>query len=329
LKAITIERTGGPDVLQPTEMESVSPGPGQVAIDVAYAGVNFIDTYQRTGAYPVPLPFVPGLEGSGRISALGENADAFAVGQRVAWRAASGGGYAQQIVTGVDDVVAIPDEVDDASAAALLFQGLTAHYLATSTYPVNSGDVVVIHAAAGGVGLLLTQIVKRRGGVVVGTVSRPDKAELARSIGADHVVAYDEFPTRVADITDGAGAAAVFDGVGRDTFDASLAALKVRGTLVLYGASSGPVPPVDPMRLNFGGSLYLTRPTMVHYVTTGAEMRQRANELFAWLSSNQLRLSIGRTYALADAGQAHEDLEARNSVGKLLLDVTMSPSDRT
>ena len=318
-EAVVIARHGGPDVLELGSVELRDPGLGEVAVEVAFAGVNFIDTYQRSGLYPTPLPFTPGMEGSGRVSALGSGVSDLAIGQRVAWRSL-GGGYAERLVIGADSVVAVPDGVDDSTAAALLFQGMTAHYLATSTYPVGRGDVVVVHAAAGGVGLFLTQVVKIRGGVVVGTVSTPEKAELARTVGADHVVDYADLVPRVKEITDGLGAAAVFDGVGRATFDQSLEALRPRGTLALFGASSGPVPPVDPMRLN-AGSFYLTRPTMVHYVTTRDEMVARANELFGWLGSGRLSVTIGGVYPLDETRRAHEALESRSSSGKLLLDV--------
>jgi NADPH2:quinone reductase len=323
VRAIQITQHGGPEVLVPVDIETGSPGPGQIAIDVAYAGVNFMDTYQRAGAYPVPLPFVPGLDGSGRVVEVGAEVTGFAVGDRVAWPVGARG-YAERVVIPGNDAVVLPDDVDDATAAALLFQGMTAHYLATSTFPCAPGDLVVVHAAAGGVGQLLTQIVKLRGGVVVGTVSTPEKAELARAAGVDHVVGYEDFVDRVKEISGGAGAAAVYDGVGLDTFDQSLAALRPRGTLVLFGASSGPVPPFELMRLSSGGSLFVTRPTLANYIGSRAEMAARTDDLFAWLTSGQLTVSIGGIYPMADARRAHEDLESRSTAGKLLLEVAAS-----
>lgn len=289
-------------------------------VDVAASGVNYIDTYQRSGLYPIRAPFVPGLEGAGRIVALGEGVTGLSTGDRVGWAAAAGS-YAEQAIVDAARAIPVPDGVADDVAAAVFLQGLTAHYLATSTYPVQQGDSVLVHAAAGGVGLLLTQIVKLRGGRVIATVSTDEKAELARAAGADEVIRYDQvdFSAETRRLTAGRGVPAVFDGVGRTTFDGSLATLRPRGIMVLYGAASGPVPPVDPQRLNSGGSLFLTRPSLVHYTGTREELLARAGDLFGWIEAGKLDVRIGGRYPLADARRAHEDLEGRRSTGKLLL----------
>jgi NADPH2:quinone reductase len=236
----------------------------------------------------------------------------------VAWQGAPGS-YAEQVVVPVEACVPVPDSVPDDVAAALLLQGLTAHYLCTSTYPVNAGDIVLLHAGAGGVGLLLTQLVKARGAEIIATVGTPEKAKLSKGAGADHVIRYDEVEATVRDVTGGQGVAVVYDGVGKDTFDTSLAALRRRGMLVLYGASSGPVPPVDPQRLNSGGSLYLTRPTLGHYVATPAELQWRAGELFAAVTAGALSVRVGATFPLDQVRAAHEALEGRRTTGKVLL----------
>ena len=321
MRMVVGERLGGPDVLRITEQEAPRPGPGQVVVDVAAAGVNYMDIYQREGVgnYRTEPPFVPGAEGAGTVAAVGQDVTvAVAVGDRVAW-AGQGSSYAEQVVLPANRVVPVPDEVSLQVAAAAILQGMTAHYLVTSTFPVREGDVAVVHAAAGGVGLLLTQMVKRRGGIVVATTSGGEKAELALGAGADHVVGYDRFRAIVDDVTEGAGAHVVYDGVGKDTFDDSLAALRPRGMMVLYGAASGQVPPVDPQRLNSGGSLFLTRPTLVHYIADVQELRWRASEVFDWIAKGELEVRIGGTYPLADAGRAQEDLASRRTTGKLLL----------
>jgi NADPH2:quinone reductase len=317
------ERLGGPEVLRLTEQEAPRPGPGQVVVEVAAAGVNYMDIYQREGVgnYRTDPPFVPGAEGAGTVAAVGEGVTNLTVGDRVAW-AGSGNSYAEQVALPAHRVVLVPDGVGLQVAAAAILQGMTAHYLVTSTFPVREGDVAVVHAAAGGVGLLLTQMVKRRGGIVVATTSGGEggeKAELALGAGADHVVGYDRFRDIVDGATDGAGAHVVYDGVGKDTFDDSLAALRLRGMMVLYGAASGQVPPVDPQRLNSGGSLFLTRPTLVHYIADTAELRWRAGEVFDWIAKGELDVRIGGTYPLADAGRAQDDLAGRRTTGKLLL----------
>ena len=319
-KAVVVRATGGPEALELADVEAKSPGSGELLVDVAAAGVNFIDCYHREGRYPLDLPFGPGLEGTGRVSAVGPDVTGFAVGDRVAW-AQSLGSYAEQAVVPVKDAVPVPEGVDDDTAAALLLQGLTAHYLVASTYPVQKGDTVLVHAAAGGVGLLLVQLAKARGARVIGTVSTEAKEALAREAGADEVIRYDQvdFAPEVRELTDGEGVAAVYDGVGRTTFDGSLASLRPRGVLALFGASSGAVPPFDPLRLNQAGSVFLTRPSLGAHVATREELEWRAGELFAAVADGSLTVRIGGRYPLAEARRAHEDLEGRRTTGKVLL----------
>jgi NADPH2:quinone reductase len=319
MRTIVVTRHGGPEVLRLEDAEAPTPGPGELVVAVAAAGVNFRDIYEREGqGYVTEPPFRLGQEGAGTVTAVGPGVESFAEGDRVAWATADGS-YAQQVVVSATAAVPVPAGVDLSVAAALMLQGMTAHYLACSTYPVQAGDVAVVHAAAGGVGLLLTQLVKQRGGVVVATTSGADKADLARGAGADTVAGYDDFPAVVAEVTGGRGAAVVYDGVGQATFDASLTALRRRGMMVLYGAASGPVPPLDPQRLNSAGSLYLTRPMLGHYLADRAELEWRAGELLGWVRDGTLDVRIGATYPLADAARAHKDLAARKSTGKLLL----------
>jgi NADPH:quinone reductase len=282
--------------------------------------VNFMDIYQREGIgnYRREPPFALGAEGAGTVTALGEGVTGLSVGDRVAWTLAAGS-YAEQVVLPASRAVPVPAGISLQVAAAVILQGLTAHYLVTSTYPVRDGDVAVVHAAAGGVGLLLTQLAKRRGGTVVATTSGGAKEGLARAAGADYVVGYGNFRAAVAQATDGMGAHVVYDGVGKDTFDDSLAALRPRGMMVLYGAASGQVPPFELQRLNSGGSLFATRPTLAHYVATVGELRWRAGEVFDLVAGGELDVRIGGSYALADAARAQEDLAARRTTGKLLL----------
>ncbi|MTD55858.1 quinone oxidoreductase family protein [Amycolatopsis pithecellobii] len=318
--AVQIRRTGGPEVLELTGVTIGDPGPGQLLVDVAAAGVNYLDTYQRSGLYSIELPAVLGLEGAGRVVSVGKGVTQFRPGDRVAWQNAFGS-YATQALVPERVAVAVPDAVSDEIAAALLLQGITAHYLARSLYPVAEGDNVLVHAAAGGTGLLLTQLVKARGGRVLATVSSEEKAKLAREAGADEVIRYDEvdFAKQARELTGGEGVAVVYDGVGKNTFDGSLASLRVRGTLALFGAASGPVPPFDPQRLSAGGSLFLTRPTAYDYIRTREELTWRADELFQSVVDGKLTVRIGHRYPLAEARQAHEDLQARRTTGKLLL----------
>ncbi len=322
MRAILIEQRGGPEVLNVVEHPAPQAGPGQIVAEVAAAGVNYMDIYQRegVGGYRPPLPFVTGGEGAGTVIAVGPDVTGLAVGDRVAWVGPAS--YAEQVALPADRVVPVPDGISTELAAASILQGMTAHYLATSTYPVRAGDVTVVHAAAGGVGLLLTQMIKQRGGIVVGTASGgPDgeKHALAREAGADHVAGYDHFRAVVAEVTGGVGAHVVYDGVGQATFGDSLASLRPRGMLVVYGAASGQVPPFDIQRLNSAGSLFATRPTLAHYIADPQELRWRAGEVFDWIAAGQLDVRIGGRYPLADAGQAQQDLAARKTTGKLLL----------
>lgn len=320
IDAVLVRATGGPEVLEFDQVDAPTPGPGELLVAVGAAGVNFIDTYQRSGLYKRSLPFVPGAEGAGTVVAVGAEVTDFAEGDHVAWADAPGS-YAQRVVVPARKAFRVPVGIDDETAAAAMLQGITAHYLVTSTYAVKPGDTALVHAAAGGVGLLLTQLVKARGGKVIATVSTPEKEALAREAGADEVVRYTEvdFAEAVADLTGGTGVAVVYDGVGRTTFDKSLASLARRGMLALYGASSGPVPPLDPQRLNQAGSVFLTRPTIGHHIATPEEFRWRCDELFSAISGGRISVRIGHRYPLAQARQAHEDLEGRRTTGKLLL----------
>ena len=319
MRAVLVSDTGTADVLQVTDVDQPSPGPGQVLVQVAVAGVNYMDVYQRSGGVPLPTPFVAGVEGVGTVVALGDGVDGLAVGQRVGWMRGGQGSYAEFVAVDAAMAVPVPDGVPDDVATAVLMQGVTAHYLATDTYRVQPGDTVLVHAAAGGVGQLLTQVVRLRGGRVIGTVSTPEKAAAARDAGADEVLQYDEVPDRVLALTDGRGVAVVYDGVGAATFEGSLASLRPRGVLVVYGTASGPTPPLEIPRLNSGGSLYVTRPTVVHYTATREELRARTDEVFGWVATGQLRVSIGGRFALPDARQAQQALESRRTTGKLLL----------
>jgi NADPH:quinone reductase len=320
MRVVVVERHGGPEVLSVAEYATLEPGPGEVLVEVAAAGVNFMDIYQREGigGYRAEPPFVLGGEGAGTVAAVGEGVTELSVGDRVAWTGA-GGCYAEQAVLPASRAVPVPGGISLQVAAAVILQGLTAQYLVTSTYPVRAGDVAVVHAAAGGVGLLLTQMVRRGGGIVVATTSGGEKEDVARAAGAHYVTGYDNFRAAVAQATGGVGAHVVYDGVGKDTFDDSLAALRPRGMMVLYGAASGQVPPFDLQRLNSGGSLFVTRPTLAHYIASVEELRWRAGEVFDLVASGELDVRIFGSYALADAARAHEDLAARRTTGKLLL----------
>lgn len=322
MRAIQVTETGGPDVLRLTELPDPEPGAGQLLVKVAAAGVNYIDTYHRSGAYPTPLPFIPGSEGSGTVVAVGPDTPGnVAAGDQVAW-ALSSGSYAELAVVPAEQAVPVPAGVDLEIAGGCLLQGMTAHYLAVSVHAVQSGETVLVHAAAGGMGLLLTQLATARGGRVIGTVSTAAKEQLARQAGAAEIIRYtevDDIAGELRRLTGGEGVAAVYDGVGASTFDASLASLRPRGMFALYGAASGPVPPVDPQRLNSAGSVFLTRPKLGDYVATREELLWRAGEVFSGIRDGSLRIIIGGRYPLADAAQAHWDLESRRTTGKLLL----------
>jgi NADPH:quinone reductase len=321
VRAIQISSAGGPDVLTPAELPDPEAGPGSLLVEVAAAGVNYIDTYQREGIYPMTLPYVPGLEGAGRVRAVGEGVSGFAVGDRVAW-AEGLGSYAELVAVPADKAVPVPDALSDEVAAAALLQGMTAHFLVTDTHPVQAGEDVLVHAAAGGLGLMLTQLATARGARVIGTVSTPEKEELARAVGAAEVIRYtevDDLAAAVRELTGGAGVHVAYDSVGATTFDASLASLRRRGMLVLCGASSGPVPPVDPQRLNAAGSVYLARPKLFDHVATREELTERAAAVYSAVADGTLDVRIGNRYPLAEARTAHEDLQGRRTTGKLLL----------
>ncbi|WP_329790301.1 quinone oxidoreductase [Lentzea sp. DG1S-22] len=309
-KAVVVRETGGPEVLEHAEVQARTPGDGELLVRTAAAGVNYIDTYQRSGVYQIPLPTTLGLEGAGEV--VVSNSPDFAAGDKVAWMSVLGS-YASEVVVPASAAVRVPAELDVELAAASLLQGVTAHYLVHSTYAVKEGDRVLVHAAAGGVGLLLTQWAKSKGAVVVATVSTDEKEALAREAGADQVLRYGDFASQIEKVD------VVYDGVGRDTFDQSLASLKPRGLLALFGASSGAVPPVDPQRLNAAGSVFLTRPSTGAYLLDRAEFEWRAADLFGAIASGELNVRVGGRYALEEAAQAHTDLQSRKTTGKLLL----------
>lgn len=319
MKAIVVEQFGGPGVLREAEIERPEPGPHQVLVRVSVAGVNFLDVYQRTGTTPLRPPFRAGVEGVGAVVAVGGEVTDLRAGQRVGWLTGGQGSFSEFAVVDAAKAVPLPDDIDDETAAACLMQGITAHYLTTDTYPVRPGDTVLVHAAAGGVGLMLTQLVRRLGGRVVGTTSSDAKAEIARTAGADPVVGYADTVEAVHQATDGRGVAAVYDGVGATTFDASLAALRPRGVLVSYGASSGAPPPLDIARLNSGGSLYVTRPSVVHYTSTRAELRARADDVFGWIGAGELTATTSQRFPISRVRDAFTELEARRTTGKVLL----------
>jgi NADPH:quinone reductase len=320
MKAIRVQRVGGPEVLRLEEVPQPSPGSGEALVRVEAIGLNFIEVYQRKGLYPLPLPFTPGTEGAGRVVAVGEGVEAIAPGDRVV-SASLLGSYAELARAPAERLVVLPESIPTRVAAAIMLQGLTAHYLATSTYPLGKGGWCLIHAAAGGVGLLLCQIARSRGARVIGTVSTAEKAALAKEAGAEAVVLYtqQDFVTEVRRLTGGQGVSVVYDSVGRSTFEGSLSCLAHRGMLVLFGQSSGPVPPVDPQLLNSKGSLFLTRPTLAHYTATRDELEGRAGELFQWVEQGSLRVRVDRTYGLSEAPAAHQALENRETTGKVVL----------
>jgi len=320
MKAIRIHAFGGPEAYRYEEVPDPAPGAGQALVAIEAVGVNFIEVYQRTGLYPVALPATPGSEAGGTVLAVGPGVTEIRAGDRVAWQG-SPGAYAERAAVPVERLVRLPEGVSTKQGAAAMLQGMTAHYLACSTFPLEPGDTCLVHAAAGGVGLLLCQIAKRRGARVIGTVSTPEKAALAREAGASDVILYVEqdFETEVRQITDGAGVQVVYDSVGRTTFEQSLRCLAPRGMMVLYGQSSGPVGRFDPQVLNQRGSIFLTRPSLPHHVATRAGLLERANEVLGWVRDGTLRLRIGREFPLAQAAEAHRQLQARATTGKLLL----------
>jgi NADPH2:quinone reductase len=325
MRAIQIAHTGGPEVMALRDLPTPEPGPGQALVRVEACGVNFIDVYQREGRYPVQLPFIPGQEAAGTVASLGPAEPGaarfgFKVGDRVAWANVLGS-YAEFAVVPLSRLIAVPEGVTARQAAGAMLQGMTAHYLAHATYPIQPDDTVLIHAGAGGVGLLLTQMAKRLGARVFSTVSTDEKAALARQAGADETILYtrEDFTARVRELTGGRGLPVVYDSVGKTTFDGSLACLRPRGMLVLFGGSSGAVPPFDLIRLSTMGSLYVTRPTLKNYTATREELEQRAGDVLRWVADGTLKLRLEHTYPLADAAEAHRDLEARKTTGKVLL----------
>jgi NADPH2:quinone reductase len=320
MKAIRVREPGGPESLLKEEIPRPTPADDDVLVKLEAIGVNFIDVYHRTGLYKLPLPFIPGMEGAGVVEEIGSRVIEWKPGDRVAW-AMTIGAYSEYAVIPSAKLVRVPDGVETRTAAALMLQGMTAHYLTRSTFPLKSGDTALVHAAAGGVGLLLIQLAKSIGARVIGTVSTEAKAQLARDAGADEIILYtaQDFEAEARRITDGRGVDVVYDSVGATTFQKSLGSLRPRGTLALFGQSSGSVPPFDAGLLAQKGSLYLTRPSLAHYVLTREELVWRSDELFTAVLEGRLKVRIDHTYPLADVAQAHRDLEARKTTGKLLL----------
>lgn len=322
MHAIEVSEHGGPEVLRYVEVPEPKPGAGEVLIKAEAIGVNYIDTYFRSGQYPREAPFVLGFETSGTVVATGDGVDGFSAGDRVGSAAATGA-YAEFCTAPATLTAKVPDGVTSEVAASAMLKGLTAHYLLTSVFPVKSGDTVLVHAGAGGVGLILTQWATLLGARVITTVSTPEKARLSKDAGAAEVLSYPEdateFGQQIRELTGGDGVAAVYDGVGATTFDASLASLAVRGTLALFGAASGPVPPFDPQRLNAAGSVLLTRPSLAHFTRTGDEFRWRAGELFDAIAGGAITVEVGGRYPLADAARAHQDLQGRKTTGSIVL----------
>ena len=320
MKAIRFYSSGGPDVLTYEEVDDPVPAAGQALVKVDAIGLNYIDTYHREGLYPVDLPCIPGMEAAGTVAAVGAGVDQVAVGERVAYAGVLGA-YAELAAVDAGQLVPVADGVELETGAAAMLQGMTAHYLAYSTFPLDSGHTALIHAAAGGVGLLLVQMAKKAGARVIGTVSTEAKEALARGAGADEVIRYTEadFEAETMRLTDGKGVDVVYDSVGKSTFDQGLNVLRPRGYMVLFGQSSGPVPPFDPGLLNAKGSLYLTRPTMLHYASDRHELLRRAGDVFDWIAAGELDLRIGDRFQLSDAAAAHTALQGRKTTGKVLI----------
>jgi len=321
MKAIQVQKTGGPEVLTLVDLPVPKPKANEAVVKIAASGVNFIDVYFREGRYPSALPFVDGQEAAGTVTEVGSEVTTVKPGDRVVYTGVIGA-YAEYAAVPADRLVHVPDKITDQQAAAAMLQGMTAHYLVKSTYPLKKGETVLIHAAAGGVGLLLVQMAKNIGARVIGTAGSEEKAKLAREAGADEVILYasQDFEAETKRLTEGKGVHVVYDGVGQTTFDKGLNVLRPRGHMVLFGASSGPVPPVDPIKqLMAKGSLTLTRPSLIHYVTGREELQQRAGDVFAMIGAGKLKLRISRNYKLEEVQQAHRDLEGRKTTGKILL----------
>jgi NADPH2:quinone reductase len=320
MKAIQVQKTGGPEVLTLVDLPVPKPKANEALVKIAAVGVNFIDVYFREGRYPAQPPFIDGQEAAGTVTEVGSEVKSLKPGDRVAYTGVLGS-YAEYTVAPADRLVRVPDKLKDQEAAAAMLQGMTAHYLVHSTYPLKKGETALIHAAAGGVGLLLVQMAKNIGARVIGTAGSEEKAKLARDAGADHVIIYtqQDFAEETKRLTDGKGVHVIYDGVGKSTFDKDLGLLRPRGYLVLFGGASGPVPPFDPIILSQKGSLFLTRPSLTHYIATREELEQRAGDIFHWISEGKLKLRIEHVYKLEQAQQAHRDLEGRKTTGKLLL----------
>lgn len=320
MKAIRIHQFGGPEQLHYDDLPLPEPGAGEVQVKLAAVGVNFIDVYHRTGLYPNPLPLGLGMEGAGTVEAVGPGVTEFKPGDPVAF-SNQPGAYAEYVVTPATKLVPVPSSLDLRIAAAAMLQGMTVHFLTRSTYPLQPGEVVLIHAAAGGVGLLLVQAAKQLGATVIGTTSTEEKAELVRQAGADHVILYTQtdFEAETKRLTDGQGVHVVYDSVGQTTFEKSLNVLRQRGMMVLFGQSSGKVSPFEPGQLGPKGSLFLTRPVLFHYIASRKDLLWRSSDLFNWLASGQLQVRIDRQLPLAEAAEAHRLLESRQTAGKLLL----------
>jgi len=320
MKAIRVQHTGGPEVMELVEVPVPQAKFGEAVVKVSVAGLNSIDGHFRDGSLRTPLPFIPGQEGSGVVSSAGSNVQTVKVGDRVAWSGALGS-YAEYVAASADSLVPVPRTVTDQQAAAAMMHGLTAHYLVNDAHKLKAGETALVHAAAGGVGLLLVQMARMIGARVIGTASSQEKADLARSAGADEVIVFtqQDFDPEVKRLTGGKGVDVVYDGVGKATFEKNLNVMRLRGMLVLYGMSSGPVAPVDPAKLSEKGSLYMARTTLAHFTATREELRARSGALFEMIANGKLKLRIAKTYSLAEAAQAHRDMEARKIAGKLLL----------
>jgi NADPH2:quinone reductase len=321
MKAIQVQKTGGPEVLTLVDLPIPKPKANEAVVKIAASGVNFIDVYFREGRYPATLPFTDGQEAAGTVTEVGSEVKSVKAGDRVAYSNVVGT-YAEYAAVPAERLVHVPDKITDQQAAAAMLQGMTAHYLSHTTHQLKQGDTVLIHAAAGGVGLLLVQMAKNIGARVIGTAGSEEKAKLAREAGADEVIVYtnQDFEAETKRLTEGKGVHVVYDGVGQTTFDKGLNVLRPRGHMVLFGASSGPVPAVDPIKqLMAKGSLTLTRPSLIHYVSTREELQQRAGDVFAMIGTGKLKLRISRTYKLEEVQQAHRDLEGRRTTGKILL----------
>ena len=320
MRAIQVKKTGGPEALELVEIPVPQPKPNEAVVKVAASGVNFIDVYHREGRYPVALPFVIGQEGAGVVSAVGGEVKSVSAGDRVAWTSVMGS-YAEYAAVPADRLVKVPQGVSEREAAAVMLQGMTAHYLAYTTFPLKRGDTALVHAAAGGVGLLLVQLAHNIGARVIGTVSTEEKAKLAREAGADEIIFYthSDFESETKGLTGGKGVDVVYDSVGKTTFEKGLNILRPRGMMVLFGGSSGAAPAIDPITLTQKGSLFLTRPSLNHYISTRDDLEMRAGALFGMIAAKKLKLRIEHVYPLQDAQQAHRDLQGRKTTGKLLL----------